>query len=645
MTAAPAIVGQMPPVFVALAGSVRPDWVRIDAIWERLARDHGSHLRRQSGLEPRRFLAEAFAAARDLDILRAFAIQLVKEDLVAGPDVGGFNEKVEEIVGRSIYGQQSWVNGVFGAVDARLAGRGLLRACDYVCRIDVDGEQVGTGVLVGPVMVATAAHVVLPLTARGADGKPEVAADGTLRAAPDSLRRLTLTFGDALDVSPDGGNPARAAGTVAGLHPDWLYWASTPTVLEQATALFDVRDIGGIAMPDGPWDLAVIRLAQPLELPAPPELVREPPGQAFAIHVLHHPHGTQQTGQPMVWSIGQLDEQLGAPPVRYLHDANTLGGSSGAPLFDQRWRIVGVHQAGARVVQDAADAAGLAAAARNRAVPIRHLCDRLDRMGPPPAEDAPRLTHLQAAVDLTPYPYPVIGRRRTQESLWRGVRPDAPAADRLLIVRGSPGTGKRFTKRLVREYVEAHGGAVVTLDLANVLTDDAASFARRIAGAMSAAMPEPRLDGLTTAPRETRREVAPALGRTWEELARRRAVWLVLEGFAGAALDVPPAVSDVVTTIVRQLGEYPLLRLVLVGWLETPPPGLEKSIEDLLPPTADDIVTHFLPPGDKPDEELIALAARLLAEAQAAGLTGYDAAHRVVATITAQLSAAIGGGQ
>ena len=183
MTAAPALVGQMPPVFVALAGSVRPDWVRIDAIWERLAREHGSHLRRQSGLEPRRFLAEAFAAARDLDILRAFAIQLVKEDLVAGPDVGGFNEKVEEVVGRSIYGQQSWVNGVFGAVDARLAGRGLLRACDYVCRIDVDGEQVGTGVLVGPVLVATAAHVVLPLTARGADGKPEVAADGTLRAA------------------------------------------------------------------------------------------------------------------------------------------------------------------------------------------------------------------------------------------------------------------------------------------------------------------------------------------------------------------------------------------------------------------------------------------------------------------------------
>ena len=81
------------------------------------------------------------------------------------------------------------------------------------------------------------------------------------------------------------------------------------------------------------------------------------------------------------------------------------------------------------------------------------------------------------------------------------------------------------------------------------------------------------------------------------------------------------------------------------AFAEAPPPGLEKSIEDLLPPTADDIATHFLPPGDKPDEELLALAARLLAEAQAAGLSGYDAAHRVVATITAQLPAAIGGGQ
>jgi hypothetical protein len=627
-----------------MAAAVRPDWARVDAVWEALAREHSSHLRRQSGLEPRDFLVEAFSAARELKFLRAFAVQLVKEDLIE-QDVTGFNRHLEAILGQSIYGQQSWVNGVFGAVDARIAGRGLLRACDYVCRIDIDGQQVGTGVLVGPVLVATAAHVVLPLTARAADGSLEVAADGTLHAAPDTLGRLTLTFGDALDVSPDGGEPTRQTGKLATLHPDWLYWASQPTALEQSRALFDVHDVDGIAMPDGPWDLAVIRLAQPLELPAPPELVREPPGSAFAVHVLHHPHGTQQTGQPMVWSIGQLDVQLGTPPIRYLHDANTLEGSSGAPLFDQRWRVVGVHQAGARVVPQAQDAAGLDAAARNRAVPIRHLCDRLDRMGPPPADNAPVITYLQSATDLNPYPYPVIGRRRTQDSLWRGMRTDAPAADRLLIVRGAPGTGKRFTKRLVREYLEAHRAAVVTLDLANVLTDDAASFARRIAGAMSVAVPEPAGERVTTAPWDARREVAPALGRTWQELARRRAVWLVLEGFAGASLDVPTAVSDVVTAIVRQLPEYPLLRLILVGWMEAPPPGLEKSIEDLAAPTADDVAAHFLPPGEPSDPEVVALAARLLTEAHAEGLAGYDAAHRVVATIATRLATAMGGGR
>ena len=626
-----------------MAAAVRPDWARVDAVWEALAREHGSHLRRQSGLEPRDFLVEAFSAARELKFLRAFAVQLVKEDLV-GPDVSGFNRHLEAILGQSIYGQQSWVNGVFGAVDARIAGRGLLRACDYVCRIDIDGQQVGTGVLVDPVLVATAAHVVLPLVARRADGNLDVAADGTLRAAPDTLGRLTLTFGDALDVSPDGGEPTRQTGKLATLHRDWLYWASRPTALEQSRELFDVHDVEGIAMPDGPWDLAVIRLAQPLELPAAPELVREPPGQAFAVHVLHHPHGTQQTGQPMVWSIGKLDAQLGTPPVRYLHDANTLEGSSGAPLFDQRWRVIGVHQAGARVVPRAQDAAALDAAARNRAVPIRHLCDRLDRIGPPPADTAPVITYLQSATDLNPYPYPVFGRRRTQESLWRGLRTDAPAADRLLIVRGAPGTGKRFTKRLAREYLEAHRAAVVTLDLANVLTDDAASFARRIAGAMSVAVPEPAGERVTTAPWDARREVAPSLGRTWQELARRRAVWLVLEGFAGASLDVPTAVSDVVTAIVRQLPEYPLLRLILVGWMEAPPPGLEKSIEDLAAPTADDVAAHFQPPGEPADPELTALAARLLAEAHAEGLAGYDAAHRVVATIGARLATAMGGG-
>ncbi|MFE9690583.1 trypsin-like serine peptidase [Micromonospora sp. NPDC005806] len=629
------------PAMLSLAGSVRPDWARIDVIWERLALEHGSHLRRQSGLEPTRFLAEAFATALRLGVLRTFALRLAKDDLVA-EGIEAFNDKIEALIGRSLFAQQAFVNGVFGGVDARLAGRGLLRACDYVCRIDIDELQVGTGVLIEPTLVATAAHVIWPLVARDADGSPSLAEDDSLRASDDSLHRLTLTFGDALDESPDGGTPSRPAGKVATLHPDWLYWGSPPTQLERATALFDVRDVDGITASDGPWDLAVIRLAQPLDLPGPPQLVREPPGGVFPVHVLHHPHGAQRQGQPLVWSIGKLDEQLGGvPPLRYLHDANTLGGSSGAPVFDQQWRIVAVHQAGPRVLQDAAQAAGLSPGDRNRAVPIRYWCERLERIGQPPPDDAPILTHLVNAVDLSPYPYPVIGRRRTQASLWWGMRANAPAVDRLLIVRGDPGTGKRFTKRLVREYVESQGGAVATLDLANALTDDAASFARRIAGAMSAQIPQARLDGLTTAPREVRHEVTPALRRTWEDLASRHAMWLVLEGFAGAALDVPQAVGDLVTSLVGRLDEYPLLRLVLVGWPGNPPLGMEASIEDLMPPTGADIAQHFLPPGDTLDWQLVDEADRLLAKAHADALFGYDAAHWVVARLAAELPHAI----
>ncbi len=649
--------GEWSPAVRALADAVPVrgnDWLRIDAIWERLTRPYGVHLRRATGLDEREFLTEAFVVAQRRNLLRAFAGQLVKEELV-GP---GFDDHLRAIVGDSAFQLQAFQNGEFRPVNALLAAKGLMRACDYVCRIDIDGQQVGTGVLVRPTLVATAAHVVWDLAARDANGSPDLRPDKSLKAGPDSLGRLTLTFGDMEDYLPSGDGTGRLPGQTASLHENWLAWGSPPAPLERSSALYDVLDVDGIGSPDGPWDVVLIRLAVPRTLPRQAEFEGQPPARPFAIHVLHHPNGGAEQGQPLLWSIGRLDRQLGAPPVRLLHDANTLGGSSGAPIFDQGWRIVALHQGGSRVLQSSTDASGLPPLARNRAVPVRHWCDRVLEVEHA-LDSPPFLSVLRNAPDLTPNPYPVIGRRVTQQRVWRGMRPDAEPAQRLLIIRGEAGLGLRFTKRLVRELVENNGGTAATLDMANLLDEDAAGFARRVAGTMSADLDVPLVaSGLTTAARDIRRDIAPALGRASDRgggaggqpqndrdplagLVLQRPFWLVLEGFGGAALDVPQGVKDVIADLIRRLADYPQLRLVLVGWLEKAPAGFEASIEDLTPPTGLDVAYHFTPPGQEPDRGVVVAADILLGAQQSQGLTGYAAAQQVVADLTERLRGAI----
>jgi hypothetical protein len=609
------------PPIDALVGAVRPEWSAVDVVWAEVTRVRADiHLLRQAGKDPRSFLVEAFTIAWHAGLLREFVTGLVGRDLVDHEHAAALNGALTTLLGRSPFELQRFTNARFPPVNARQAFEGAQHALDLVCRININGQQVGTGVLVRPSLIATAAHVIMELATR----QP----DGTLRANEDSGRQLTVTFGDFDRLAVPGA--AAATGTTAELHTDWLAWGSPPTLIEEMPVLAEVRDIVGIAAPEGPWDVALLRLAA-ARRPTPPQLAADPPPTPAWVHLLHHPHGTQQQGEPLLWSTGSLDEVLGRPPVRYLHDANTLGGSSGAPVFDREWRIVALHQGGARCLQRAADSATLPATARNRAVPVQYWSDKIDAVRP--VDDTPYVQHLLDAPAEVPYPYPVIGRRDTQRRLWRGLPDGAEAPDRLLIVRGRPGTGLRFTKRLVRAMVEGSGGVVGALDLANAAGDDAVAFAGRIMGALSVAAPgRPDAAGLTTGTHEIRQQIVPALYRTWEELAARRPVWLMLE--TGERIARP--LADLVSGLLRKLAEYPLLRLVLVGWVDAPPPGFESSVEELAPPTALDIAYRFTPAGGEPTLEQIAAAERVLA---AAGTGGYPALV-MLATAVRQLMAA-----
>lgn len=617
MAAPLAAEGQWSPDLVALAATVKTDSLGIDSVWDGIRRKYSFHLQRSTGFEERDFLVQALQTAQNYGVLRAFANALMN----AGLTTDDFDTKLLTVLGPTAYDLQAFQNGVFTPTNALLAAKGMLQACEHVCRIVVDGEHAGTGVLIRPTLVATAAHVVWDLVV----AQP----DGTLRQGGSSLGQLAVIFGDVEDYLPNSTETKRLEGEAAELHPDWLAWGSQPTPNERSRALFDVRNIDGINDHDGPWDLALIRLAAPRPQ-STLAMTAEPPSKPFQIHVLHHPARPSGCAEPMLWSIGRLDEQLGSPAVRSLHDANTLGGSSGAPVFDRQWRVVALHQGGSRDLQTHTDAAGLGATDRNRAVPVGCWAAKLD--------DIERLT------DHVPFlPYPVIGRRPTQQRIWRGMRPAATPAERLLIIRGEPGTGLRFTKRIVRELVIPHSQAVgVALDITNALQDDADEFAHRVISALSSELSISGQVGASTKQSDVRNSIAPSLGAKLEALGGGRPIWLVLEGCEQAVGTEQSGVNNLLLTLIMHLGEYPSLRLVLVGWPQTPPEGFVTSVEDLTPPTAEDIIRACLPPAEEPNAMAVVMAQQSLDEERERGHVGYDAARRIIEKLKPALTSALG---
>ncbi|WP_411108853.1 trypsin-like serine peptidase [Streptomyces sp. c-19] len=335
----------------------------------------------------------------------------------------------------------SFVTPAHTPVDARVVARRLLLASDLVCRIDA-GPRHGTGLLVTPTLVATAAHLVSDL----------VDATGPGPAAPraGSTSRIHVTFGDMTDQLDDEAPPTRLTPTPAPLAASWLALYSPPTAEETVGDAFDLDSVAGIGE-DGPWDLAILRLAEARPFrPRPP--CGDLPHNPFQIHVLHHPGDGRGGVLPLLWSVGTVDRPLGDPPVRLLHSANTSGGSSGAPVFDAEFRVVGLHQAGL----EQRPARG--GAAFNRAVPMSPWSSQLESLELP--ETAPSVTTVEKLDRQgNPVTRTVIGRLGTVERIWRGQFPDAIAPERLIVVVGEPGLGLRFTHHLVHSVVTRYGGA------------------------------------------------------------------------------------------------------------------------------------------------------------------------------------------
>lgn len=184
----------------------------------------------------------------------------------------------------------------------------LSRAMQFRCRILIDGERRGSGILIGPTLVLTAWHVV----AHGAPDDPD-------------------PFHDHIGVELADGRTRLAASLIPALASPWCVGEDRPDLVATDADLAARHDI------------AVLRLAQPAtgfgiaEL-ATADLEPDPAGLGDVV-LVHYP-ATEDRG----WGRGPM-RLLPGIRNRLGHGATTLPGSSGGGVFDLAGQLIGIHNA------------------------------------------------------------------------------------------------------------------------------------------------------------------------------------------------------------------------------------------------------------------------------------------------------------
>jgi hypothetical protein len=181
--------------------------------------------------------------------------------------------------------------------------RNAIRACASICRVEHQGRAIGTGFAVGQTAVLTNYHVLSLV----ADDVENVACGIKLR-----FGAMTST-----DANVAGG---QVVGTLA------------------ATPMY------GAFSPPSEYDFVLLQtdcaVASLIGLTVA-ELCSEPPTQGTSINLVHHSEGGPMRLQISNNGISTVSRNAGL--VQYASRAS--GGSSGAPCFDDQFRVVALHHA------------------------------------------------------------------------------------------------------------------------------------------------------------------------------------------------------------------------------------------------------------------------------------------------------------
>ncbi|MER8583166.1 serine protease [Mesorhizobium sp. M1423] len=259
---------------------------------------------------------------------------------------------------------------------------------NWTCAIDTGLGARGTGVLVGPDLVLTNCHVIKSL----------------LTGPSGIIARCRFDFRENRDTGTIND------GRWVGFADKWCVEESPPSAadIEGLKTGFKFDEV----------DYAIVRLAerigeQPVEIPGsatgtaprgwlPLSDTAELPKPGATIQVFQHPMQTpdkangKQEVMPLQWADGTVIEYLDEG-VRMRHTVTTYKGSSGAPVFDSKFRLVALHNSGDRML----DIAGRGQ--WNQAIPIAAIVSHLRGRGHSGLiSDAPPRWQAKVGVDARP---------------------------------------------------------------------------------------------------------------------------------------------------------------------------------------------------------------------------------------------------
>src|SRR6185369_15381721 len=329
------------------------------------------------------------------------------------------------------------------------------RVSRTVCAIGLGAPLdsiVGSGFLIAPDLVMTNYHVIEPFL--------EVLPDGTI-GPRESGEKIFFFFDYLWEPAPKApfGAVKHAGLAVQAAEKDWLVYARGRLPFDGTLqcAARSVQDV------DNRYDYAVIRLARPVgSLPVRPSGGPDRgwlllPGEELdllggqkRVIVFQHPGKA-----PQQFDIGEY-VRMDLSGTRVWYSVSTAKGSSGGAAVDTEGRLFTLHNA---EVEEEPEGKHL-----NQGVRIDYIAKDLAAKVPawqviPLPDEAPLAFWSLSDDPLAPQP--IIGRTRFRENVqammgMMGMTGTAgTAAERLLVVSGPPGSGRRFSVHLLRRTLGA----------------------------------------------------------------------------------------------------------------------------------------------------------------------------------------------